>query len=83
MQSVITSPGHDEIIPLTQEKYTVKGYAYSGELACQGIRGVMQGLGRMQLCCRAAMAGIAAPVAHEMNVTLAAPATCGLPSCQG
>lgn len=37
VQSVITSPGHDEIIPLTQEKYTVKGYAYSGELACQGI----------------------------------------------
>lgn len=30
VQSVITSPGHDEIIPLTQEKYTVKGYAYSG-----------------------------------------------------
>ena len=37
VQSVITSPGHDEIIPLTQEKYTVKGYAYSGELACHRI----------------------------------------------
>ena len=36
VQSVITSPGHDEIIPLTQEKYTVKGYAYSGGLACGG-----------------------------------------------
>ena len=36
VQSVITSPGHDEIIPLTQEKYTVRGYAYSGELACLG-----------------------------------------------
>ena len=42
VQSVITSPGHGEIIPLTQEKYTVKGYAYSGELACWGIWNVTQ-----------------------------------------
>ena len=42
VQSVITSPGHGEIIPLTQEKYTVKGYAYSGELAHWGVWNVTQ-----------------------------------------
>jgi hypothetical protein len=33
--SVITTPGHDEILPInaftTQRAYTMKGYAYSGE----------------------------------------------------
>jgi len=32
---VITTPGHDEILPVdgvtTQRRYTMKGYAYSGE----------------------------------------------------
>jgi hypothetical protein len=32
---VITTPGHDEILPInaitTQRGYTMKGYAYSGE----------------------------------------------------
>lgn len=37
MNSVITAPGHDEILPIngitTQRGYTMKGYAYSGEHA--------------------------------------------------
>jgi hypothetical protein len=35
INSVITTPGHDEILPInaitTQRGYTMKGYAYSGE----------------------------------------------------
>ena len=35
INSVITTPGHDEILPVdgvtTQRGYTMKGYAYSGE----------------------------------------------------
>lgn len=30
INAAITSPAHDESVPLTQEPYTVKGYAYSG-----------------------------------------------------
>ena len=34
INSVITTPGHDEILPVdgvtTQRGYTMKGYAYSG-----------------------------------------------------
>ena len=30
IQSVISSPAHDEKIPFNQEMYTMKGYAYSG-----------------------------------------------------
>ena len=34
INSVITTPGHDEILPIngvtTQRGYTMKGYAYSG-----------------------------------------------------
>ena len=37
INSVITTPGHDEILPVdgvtTQRGYTMKGYAYSGESA--------------------------------------------------
>lgn len=36
INSVITTPGHDEILPInahtTQRPYYMKGYAYSGEL---------------------------------------------------
>jgi hypothetical protein len=47
INSVITTPGHDEILPVdgvtTQGGYTVKGYAYSGEsrvidLGCRNDR---------------------------------------------
>ena len=35
INSVITTPGHDEVLPInaltTQKPYTMKGYAYSGE----------------------------------------------------
>jgi nitrate reductase (NAD(P)H) len=35
INSVITTPGHDEVLPInsltTQRPYTIKGYAYSGE----------------------------------------------------
>ena len=35
INSVITTPGHDEILPIngvtTQRGYTMKGYAYSGK----------------------------------------------------
>ena len=35
INAAITSPAHDESVPLTQEPYTVRGYAYSGKLpAC-------------------------------------------------
>ena len=35
INAAITSPAHDESVPLTQEPYTVRGYAYSGVfLAC-------------------------------------------------
>ena len=30
INAAITSPAHDESVPLTQEPYTVRGYAYSG-----------------------------------------------------
>lgn len=37
VNSVITTPGHDEIFPInaftTQREYTMRGYAYSGELS--------------------------------------------------
>jgi hypothetical protein len=37
INSVITTPGHDEVLPInaltTQRPYTIKGYAYSGESA--------------------------------------------------
>ena len=35
INAAITSPAHDESVPVTQEPYTVRGYAYSGMLpAC-------------------------------------------------
>ncbi len=43
VQSIITSPAHDELVPLaasTSTTYTVKGFAYSGKpvwLTCLGF----------------------------------------------
>ena len=31
INATITSPAHDESVPLTQQPYTLRGYAYSGK----------------------------------------------------
>ena len=33
INATITSPAHDESVPLTPQPYTLRGYAYSGEPA--------------------------------------------------
>ena len=33
INATITSPAHDESVPLTQQPYTLRGYAYTGESA--------------------------------------------------
>ena len=36
INAAISSPGHDDIVPLTMQPYTVRGYAYTGALFALG-----------------------------------------------
>jgi hypothetical protein len=44
INAVITSPAHDESVPLTPEPYTVRGYAYTGAQSQRGMHAQDQAL---------------------------------------
>ena len=39
INAAITSPAHDEVVPLRPQPYTVRGYAYTGALPVRPAEG--------------------------------------------
>lgn len=40
INAAITSPSHDESLPLTPNDYTIRGYAYTGQQRSPPIRAI-------------------------------------------